>query len=143
MRMNFKNMQKIKLELKDKPIEPLVKERGLVITPKKIILGIFILFLFLVVWYFWHEICYLIKAPELEVYQPPNDITVNQETFKIIGKTSPVAYLTIDGEEVYIDKKGNFEKEINLSNGVNIIKIEAKNRFGKTNIRIRRIIFNQ
>jgi len=136
-------MEKIKLELKDKPIEPLVKRRSLAITPKRIIFGLFILFLILVSWYFWHEICYLIKAPELKVYQPPTDIAVNQETFEIIGKTSPMAYLTVKDEEVYIDKQGNFKKEISLTNGLNIIKIEAKNRFGKTNTIIRRIIFNQ
>ena len=135
-------MQKIKLELKDKPIEPLVKRRSLAITPKRIILGIFILFLVVVVWFFWKEICYLIKPPELEIIQPSIDITVNQENFEIIGKTSPVAYLTVNGQEVYIDKAGNFKKEIELSNGVNMIKIEAKNRFGKTNTIIRRIIFN-
>jgi len=135
-------MEKIKLELKDKPLEPLVKRRRLAITPKRIILGLFILFLILVVWYFWHEIKFLIKAPELEVYQPPADITINQENFEIIGKTNPVAYLTVNGQEVYIDREGNFKKEIELSAGVNTIKIEAKNRFGKTNTIIRRIIFN-
>ncbi|PJE57776.1 MAG: hypothetical protein COU82_00070 [Candidatus Portnoybacteria bacterium CG10_big_fil_rev_8_21_14_0_10_38_18] len=136
-------MQKIKLELKDKPIEPLVKRRRLAITPKRIILVIFILFLILVLGYFWKEICFLIKPPYLEVSQPPTDITTNQQSIEIIGKTSPFAYLTIKDLEVYIDKEGNFRKEIELSNGINNIKIEAKNRFGKTNIIIRRIIFNQ
>jgi hypothetical protein len=136
-------MDKIKLELKDKPLEPLVKRRSLIITPKRIILGIFILFLILVIWYFWHEIGFLIKSPTLEINQPPADITVNQKNFEIIGKTSPVVYLTVNGQETYIDKDGNFKKEIELSPGLNQIKIEAKNRFGKTNAIIRRIIFNQ
>lgn len=135
-------MEKIKLELKDKPLEPLVKRKSLIITPKRIILVIFILFLIAVGWYFWKELCFLIKPPELEVSQPPTDITVNQENFEIIGRTNSVAYLTVNGEEVYIDKEGNFKKEISLVSGLNIIKIEAKNRFGKTNTIIRRIIFN-
>jgi len=136
-------MEKIKLELKDKPIEPLVKRKSLIITPKRIILVVFILFLIVVGWYFWKEICFLIKPPALEVSQPPTDITVNQENFEIIGKTSPVAYLTVNNQEVYIDKGGNFKKEISLVNGLNIIKIEARNRFGKTNTIIRRIIYSQ
>ena len=112
------------------------------VTPKKIILFLFVLFLILVVFYFWKEICFLIKPPALEVFQPPADITVNQEKFEIIGKTTPFAYLTLGDEEIYIDKDGNFKKEINLQDGLNTIKIEAKNRFGKTNTIIRRIIFN-
>lgn len=130
------------MELKDKPIEPLVKRKRLAITPKRIIVVLFILFLILVLGYFWKEISFLIKPPYLEVTRPPTDITTNQQSIEIIGKISPFAYLTIKDLEAYIDKDGNFKKEINLSQGLNIIKIEAKNRFGKTNTIIRRIIYN-
>jgi hypothetical protein len=136
-------MQKIKLELKDKPLQPLIKRRSLMITPKKVILFLFVLFLILVVLYFWKEICFLIRPPALEVFQPPMDITVNQDKFEIIGQTTPFAYLILNGEELYIDKEGSFKKEITLSVGLNTLKIEAKNRFGKTNTIIRRIIYNQ
>lgn len=136
-------MQKIKLELKDKPLEPLMEKRQLMITPKKIALFLFVLFLALVVLYFWREICFLIMPPALEISQPPVDITVNQEKFEIIGKTTPFAFLTLNGEEVYIDKEGRFSKEIVLSEGLNTLKAESKNRFGKTNTIIRRIIFNK
>ena len=94
-------MQKIKLELKDRPLQPLMKKRSLLITPKKIILFLFVLFLVLVVLYFWKEICFLIKPPALGVFQPPMDITVNQDKFEIVGKTTPFAHLTLNGEEIY------------------------------------------
>jgi hypothetical protein len=136
-------MQKIKLELKDKPLEPLMKGKSLMITPKKIILSLFVLFLFLVVLYFWKEIGFLIKPPSLEISQPTTDITVDKDTFTISGKTNPFALVTINGEELYIDKEGKFEKEISLEIGLNTLQIEAKNRFGKTNTIIRRIIYNQ
>lgn len=136
-------MQKIKLELKDKPLEPLMKKKSLMITPKKVILFLFILFLVLVVFYFWKEVCFLIKPPALEIFQPPADITVNQEEFEITGKTTPFAVLTLNEEKLYIDKEGNFKKELILAEGLNTYKIEAKNRFGKTNTIIRRIIFQK
>lgn len=134
-------IQRMKLEVKDKAIRPVRRGRQLVITPKRITLIVFVLFLILVALYFWYEIGFLTKAPKLEVIQPPTDITVTQETFEVIGKTSTSAYLTVNGKEVYIDKKGNFKTEIELSQGVNIIKVEAKNRFNKTNEIIRRIIY--
>jgi len=130
-----------KLEPKDKPIKPLKRIRTLSITPKRITLIVFILFFILVGIYFYWEIGFLIKPPELEVNQPPTDITLKEEIFEIIGKTDPSAYLTVNGKEVYIDKEGSFKTEISLSEGLNIIKIEAKNRFGKTNQIIRRIIY--
>lgn len=134
-------MKKTKLELKDKAIEPLKRTKSLVISPKRIVLIVFILFLALVAIYFWREIGFLIRPPMLKVTQPPADVTVSQETFEIIGKTNSTAYLTVNNEEVYIDKGGNFKTEINLSEGLNIIKIESKNRFNKTSEIIRRILY--
>ena len=134
-------IQKAKLEVKDKAIRPLKRMRQLVITPKRISLIVFVLFLILVGLYFHREIGFLTKAPALEVSQPPFDITVKQETFEIIGKTNTSAYLTVNSKEIYIDKQGNFKTEVNLSQGVNIITVQAKNRFDKINEIIRRIIY--
>lgn len=134
-------IQRAKLEVKDKAIRPLKRMRQLKITPKRISLIVFVLFLILVGLYFHREIGFLTKAPALEVSQPPSDITIKQETFEIIGKTSPSAYLTVNSKEIYIDKQGNFKTEVNLSQGVNIITVQAKNRFDKINEIIRRIIF--
>lgn len=133
----------MKLELKDKPIKPLKRTKSLLITPKKITLVVFILFLILAALYFYREIGFLTKAPKLEVTQPPIDITATEESIEIVGKTDPSAYLTVNAQEVYINKEGNFKTEINLSQGLNIIKIQAKNRFNKTNEIIRRIIYEK
>ncbi|HDY72614.1 MAG TPA: hypothetical protein ENH90_00390 [bacterium] len=130
-----------KLEVKDKAIRPVRRMRQLVITPKRISLIVFVLFLILVGLYFHREIGFLTKAPALEVSQPPTDITIKQETFEIIGTTDPSAYLTVNDKEVYINKEGNFKTEVNLLEGVNTITIQAKNRFDKINEIIIRIIY--
>jgi len=135
-------MEKIKLELKDKPLAPLMSQKSLLITPKKVILSLFALLLVLAIIYFWKEIGYLIEPPALQISQPREDITVNQEQFEIIGKTNPFAVVNIKGEQIYVDKDGNFKKEFTLSMGLNTFQIEAKNRFGKINTIIRRIIYN-
>jgi len=115
----------------------------ILITPKKISLIIFAVFLVLVAIYFWRQISFLIKAPGLEVTQPPADITTTQKSFEIVGKTEPTAYLKVNGQEIHLDRKGNFNTEVNLSAGLNIIKIESQNRFNKVNTIIRRIVFNK
>jgi len=130
------------LELKDKPLQPLMAKRSLMITPKKIILSLFLVLLIFVVAYFWKEIKFLIEPPSLEIVQPQEDTTVGQEIFEILGKTNPYAVVNIRGEQVYVDKDGNFKKEVSLLMGLNTFQIEAKNRFGKTNTIIRRIIYN-
>ncbi len=136
-------MQKTRIEIKDRPLMPIKGRRGLVITPKKITLIIFVVFLVLVIGYFWREINFLIMPPALEVTQPPADISTNQKTVEIIGKTESTAYLSINDQETYLDHDGNFKTEINLSEGVNTIKIESKNRFNKVNTIIRKIIYEK
>jgi len=136
-------MQKTKINIKDKPLMPMKRSRVLMFTPKKIALIIFIVFVVLVLGYFYREICFLIRPPKLEVTQPPADISTNQGTIEIIGNTEPTAILTINTYNAYIDKDGNFKYEINLSEGVNTIEIQSKNRFNKVNTIIRRIIYNK
>ena len=136
-------MQNTKIEIKDRPLMPIKEKKIWMITPKKVSLFIFVLFLILVAIYFYREIGFLVKAPGLEVTQPPADISIAQNTIEIIGKTEPTAYLSINGQEVYLDAVGNFKTEINLSEGVNIIKVESKNRFNKINTIIRRVIYNK
>lgn len=136
-------MQKTKIEIKDRPLVPLKAKRFLTITPKRISLIVFILFLILVGIYFWREINFLVMPPKLEVSQPPTDISTSQKQIEIIGKTEPTAILSIDEFGVYIESDGSFKFEKNLSEGINTIKIESKNRFNKVNTIIRRVIYNK
>lgn len=134
-------MQKTKIKIKDKPLVPTKRLRVLMVTPKKIALIIFIVFLILVLGYFWREINFLIRPPKLEITQPPTDISTTLQTIEIIGKTEPTATLTINTYDAYIDKDGNFKYEINLEEGVNTIQVQSKNRFNKVNTIIRRVIY--
>ena len=136
-------MRKMKIEIKDRPLLPIKGRKIWMLTPKKLSLILFVIFLLLVLGYFYREVCFLIKAPRLEIIQPPADISTSQPSFELIGKTEPTAFLKINDQEAYIDTAGNFKKELNLSEGLNTIKIEAKNRFNKSNIIIRRIIYEK
>ncbi len=136
-------MKRIKLELKDRAIRPIKRAKMFVINPKKISSILFIIFLIAIVWYFSREITFLTAAPDLEINSPFTDLIVNEESFEIVGKTDPTAFLTINDKKIFIEKDGNFNNLINLVAGVNLIKIKAENRFGKTNEIIRRIIYER
>jgi hypothetical protein len=56
------------------------------------------------------------------------------------GQAEPGVKLTINGQQSYIDKDGNFEQSISLFQGLNIIKVEAVNRFNKSSSQLRRIM---
>jgi len=116
------------------------KNFPLIITPKKLSLVFSIIVIALVFGYFWHQLNYLLNPPSIKIVQPASDITTQEEVIEISGQTESDVYLTINGREVYVDSSGYFRSAINLELGLNILKIEAKDRFGKTNTIIRRVM---
>lgn len=120
---------------------PTLRSRKFVITPKTLgwLAGATILFL--VVGYFFYQLHFLLSPPSLRVSEPgQTDFVAAGSEILFKGQTEPGAKLTINGQQSYIDKDGNFEQTVNLIQGLNIIKVEATNRFGKSRSETRRIM---
>ena len=117
-----------------------IKKPLLIVTPKRLGLVLAIMAIALVFGYFWHQISYLIHPPSIKIAQPVSDLTTQEKSIEISGRTVSDIYLTINGKEVYVDSRGNFSSVIDLRLGLNILKIEAKDRFGKTNTVIRKVM---
>jgi len=83
---------------------------------------------------------YLVSPPIIKITQPASDLITNEEFTEVSGRTESNVYLTINGKEVYVDKEGHFQDKINLESGLNILKIEARDRLGKINTVIRRVM---
>lgn len=118
----------------------LKKRPPFIVTPKKLSLVLGIIAVSLIFGYFWHQLSYLIYPPNIEIAQPASDFTTPEEFLEISGQTKPDVYLTINGKEVYVDNKGFFQSVVSLKLGLNIFKIEARDRFGKTNTVIRKVM---
>jgi lambda repressor-like predicted transcriptional regulator len=75
----------------------------------------------------------LFGQPELKISNIKDNPTVVQEAnFIIRGIMNPADELTVNGEIVYPDKDGNFEKNILLQSGFNNIIFQTKKLLGKT-----------
>ncbi len=48
----------------------------------------------------------------------------------IRGKAPNAVYISLNGREIFIDKKGNFEEKIAVINGLQTVTIEAQDKFG-------------
>ena len=77
------------------------------------------------------------QPPELEITQPSDKATINDETGKveIIGKTEAEATLTINEHLVVIDNDGNFKYLFPLSPGENLINAVATDKAGNQTIK--------
>jgi len=119
---------------------PALRSRRFIFTPKHISLFLGALAVVLIIGYFVYQLNSLVSPPELEIFEPASDQAVESRDVQIKGKSEPGVKLTINGQETYIDKDGNFQQQIDLNQGLNSIKIEAVNRFGKASSVTRQIM---
>ncbi len=120
---------------------PQLAVRRLVITPQTLgWLGGAIV-AFFVLGYLGYQLHFLVSPPALTVSEPAAaELTVESAPILLKGQTEPGSKLTINGQLTYIDKDGNFEQSVNLDKGLNVIKIEATNRFGKSSVETRQVM---
>ncbi|MBI4708750.1 MAG: helix-turn-helix domain-containing protein [Candidatus Portnoybacteria bacterium] len=119
---------------------PILKSPKLVITPRTISFGIIAILIVLIIGYLVYQIDYIVAPPKINLDYPSEDLTTSRSSIEISGQTDSSAKLTVNGEQVYIDKDGKFRQEINLSLGMNTLKFEAENRFGKKSEILRQIM---
>ncbi len=119
---------------------PVLRSRRFIVTPRTFSLFFLCLILLLVAGYLFYQLYFLISPPALVVFEPAGDLVTQNTAITIKGKTEPGARLTINGQQIYINKDGNFEQAINLNQGLNLIKIEATNRFEKSTSVVRRVM---
>jgi cytoskeletal protein RodZ len=81
----------------------------------------------------------LISPPKLIIIYPQENQSVSENPIVVKGETAPETEVYINGATVLINNNGYFEKEITLKKGLNRIVIEAKQRYSRTNIKIRQI----
>jgi len=119
---------------------PSLRSSRWIITPKTLGLGAGIIIFLLVAGYLAYQLHFLISPPSLAVFEPASDSVVENSALTVKGEAEISAKLTINGQVVYLDKDGGFKQEITLNQGLNIIKIEAANRFGKISSVVRQVM---
>lgn len=83
----------------------------------------------------------LIGSPTLQVIFPEEETTVTNEPLIIIeGSTEYSNKLTINNEQIYLKKNGQFKKEYDLQEGINTFEILAKKFLGREIKIIKKVI---
>lgn len=111
---------------------PSLASPKIIITPKKLKWLAVAVALIAILGYFIYQLDFLIASPKLILEYPSQDITIRASSVKIFGQAEYSVKLTINGEQIFVDNEGRFSQEINLNPGLNVLKINAINRFGKT-----------
>jgi hypothetical protein len=101
------------------------------LTPQKIFLTVAILFL---IGYGVFNSRFILKGPEIAIAGLNKDgdiIETQTKDFSLQGTAIHSSYITINNRPIFVDESGNFNEKLLLSNGVSIIDIYARDKFGK------------
>ncbi len=101
-------------------------------TPRTIIIGLSILGGLLAVWYVGNEIRSVLAPPYLALAEPAKDGVIQGNSLVVSGQGEPGAEIFINNQPVLVDSKGQFTENLILSEGVNVIQVLERNKFGKT-----------
>ena len=73
----------------------------------------------------------LINGPRITVDSPANGSSLAAPLVTIRGRAEQVTKLFLNGEPLTPDRTGNFESQLLLAEGYNIIQLDGENRFGR------------
>lgn len=89
------------------------------------------------------EIKHIVSPPVLIVDSPTDNLITSMQVVEIKGWVEPESKLSINGQEIYSDRRGNFLENIGLQSGVNIIHFAAKKKYGKESVVIRKVMVQE
>jgi len=90
--------------------------------------------------YFGLQIRGILNPPKLNVLSPFEGQTVENLTVLVQGEAEKETQLTVNGKEIMLNEKGQFESSIDLAEGLNTIIISATKKHGKTTTVIRHVV---
>jgi zona occludens toxin (predicted ATPase) len=101
------------------------------ITPHKVILSLLVLF---IIGYGLFNSRFIIQGPEIIISgldASGKIIQTDSKDFSLQGNAIHSSYITVNNRPISIDETGNFNEKLLLSNGISIIDIYARDKFGK------------
>lgn len=72
----------------------------------------------------------IVEGPRISLLSPQQG-THNSPLVDVTGTASNISELSLNNRPIYTDEKGNFSEKLLLFSGYNIIKLDAKDKFGK------------
>ncbi|HZS43138.1 MAG TPA: hypothetical protein VFA52_02885 [Candidatus Paceibacterota bacterium] len=76
----------------------------------------------------------ILEGPEIIINNPKNGQTVTDSFLSIDGVAKNINAISLDDRPIFIDEAGNFHEKLLLYPGYNIMKFEARDKFGKDKI---------
>lgn len=74
---------------------------------------------------------FLILGPQVRITFPQPGEVVEAGAIVISGRAGNVAWISLQGRQIFVDEEGRFSEKLIASPGPSIITISARDRFGR------------
>ncbi len=101
-----------------------------------------VIFFVLLVLYILFQARFLILGPVITIDSPRDGDHVSSNVIIVKGKAQNISYISMNDRPIYIDSNGNWSEKFIAPEGLSIIKLSAKDRFGRETEKILRIVYN-
>jgi len=101
-----------------------------------------IVFFALLIVYSLFQARFVILGPQIQIDTPKDNATLDSDVVVVSGTAENVAYLSLDGMQIYTDKAGHWSQELIAPKGISILELAARDRFGRQVEKTIRVVFN-
>jgi len=104
--------------------------------------GLVVFFILIIVYAFFrsHDLIFGVKIKNVNI---TDGVKVENSILSVTGNAKNATKLSLNGREISIDEKGDFNETIALLSGYNIINIRAEDKFGYIDEKNYKIIYEQ
>ena len=95
-------------------------------------LSIVAVFLALLGGYAYFQSLNFLAGPTISIDTPKNGETFSNALVSVAGIAKNISFISLNDRPIFVDASGNFSEKTILMDGYNVIKLSAKDRFGKT-----------
>ena len=110
-------------------------------TRKFMKMGIISLCVVFIIGYSLYEAKKLVTGPNITLTYPLNGATVSDSLLPITGIAKNTTNISLNDKKIYVDEKGNFNEQVLLSYGYNVVSVKAEDKFGRSTEKTLEVIY--
>ena len=84
-----------------------------------------------VLWFFYRETNEFAATPRLLISKPLSNSVTKDNFTEVVGVTDVGNEVTINGQPIFVNEKGEFKERVSLKEGINRLVVKAVNKFNK------------
>ncbi len=113
-------------------------------NPKRTIKGIiFILLALMLAGYVLFQSQNILRGPVVHIDEPLDGATLFYDVVDVKGRAENVAYIYLNGRQIYIDNYGYFNEKLIAPPGYSIIELLAQDKFGRKSQKLLHLIIQK